>query len=293
MKKHWLLFGALLLQTVACEKKPVTPTPEPPAQIPISISAGVKTKVTDTAYEARDVVGLYVVNQGSELSASGNQATNEAFTYSGGQWTPARQLYWKDSKTTASFYCYYPHTASISDPLSVPFAVQQDQSSESGYKASELLWGSSLNVSPTSSAVAITTTHRMSAVFIYLNPGTGYSAETLWRDNPRLVLTGLRTHASLNLKTGEVSASGSAQEIIPLLEGGDHFRALVPPQSVNKENLLRLEIGGESFNFAETIEFKSNTQHTITLTVYKVSQGIDVGIGAWEVDGQDYGGTVN
>ena len=42
--------------------------------------------MTDLAYESGDVVGLYVVNDGSTLKPSGNHADNLAFSFDGSAW---------------------------------------------------------------------------------------------------------------------------------------------------------------------------------------------------------------
>ena len=282
----------------SCDKpndpQPVTPPqpePEPEAPIPINISFPI-TKVTDNAYESGDVVGLYIVNNGSTLSASGNHADNVAFSFDGSSWKTGSSLYWKDASTSASFYCYYPRVGNISDVSAIPFSVSTNQSTPSGYKSSELLWGARQNVAPTSNVVEITSTHRMSNLLVYIVPGNGYTAESLTGQNIEITLNNLKVNATLNAANGEVTAIGSPADITPYQEG-DHFRALVPPQSLQDQTLISLKVGDYSFSMKETITLKSNTQHKLTITVNKVSEGINIGIGDWETDGQDYGGTVN
>lgn len=297
MRNHFLTFTALVL-ALACNSPQPDPEPQPvppdpvAEMIPISISLTPFTKVTDAAYESGDVVGLYVVNNGSSLAPTGNHADNVAFTYDGGQWKSSTELYWKDSKTSASFYCYYPRTGSVTDISALPFSVNTDQSTLNGYKASELLWGSKTNVSPTSNTVDISTNHRMSNLLVYILPGDGYTAESLAQEEIKITLNNLKVKASLNLANGTVTASGNVADITPYKEA-DHYRALVPPQSIQNLTLISLEVGGYSFSFKQSITLKSNTQHTVKLTVNKVSEGVNIGIGDWEVDENDYGGTVN
>ncbi len=287
-----------MVLAASCDKpndpQPVTPPqpePEPEAPVPINISFPI-TKVTDNAYESGDVVGLYIVNNGSTLSASGNHADNVAFSFDGSSWKTGSSLYWKDASTSASFYCYYPRVGNISDVSAIPFSVSTNQSTPSGYKSSELLWGSRQNVAPTSDVVEITSTHRMSNLLVYIVPGNGYTAESLTGQNIEITLNNLKVNATLNAANGEVTAIGSPADITPYQEG-DHFRALVPPQSLQDQTLISLKVGDYSFSMKETITLKSNTQHKLTITVNKVSEGINIGIGDWETDGQDYGGTVN
>lgn len=294
MKKTGILAAALFV-IAACGK--TTPAPEPGPdpvveKIPINLSISPFTKATDTAYESGDVVGLYVVNQGSTLAPTGNHATNVSFTFDGSKWMAASELYWKDQSTGASFYCYYPRVGNVSDVTAVPFSVNTNQSTPAGYKASELLWGSRTGVAPTSDVVEIVTTHRMSNLLIYINPGNGYTAESLKEENIEVSINNLKPVATLNLGTGEVVATGNPADITPYQEN-EHFRALVPPQTIQNQTLISLKVGDYSFSVKETITLKSNMQHKVTLTVNKVSEGINIGIGNWESDPNDYGGTVN
>ena len=132
----------------------------------------------------------------------------------------------------------------------------------------------------------------MSNLLVYINPGNGYTAESLREEGIELTINNLTPSATLNLETGEVTATGSPADITPYQEG-DHFRALVPPQSIADQTLVSLRVGDYTFSAKETITLKSNTQHKVTLTVNKVSEGINIGIGAWESDETDYGGIVN
>lgn len=301
MKKRLFLIVAATCILLSCGKNPQSNTPcgETPGEktptetlIPINISVSPYTKATDSAYESGDKVGLYVVNSGTAFSNSGNHADNIAFTFTGSTWDGASDLYWKDQTTAASFYCYYPYISSISNVKEIPFTVKTDQSTIEGYKASELLWGAKSNVSPTSDVVDITTTHRMSNILVYVLPGNGYTAETIKQEGVQVTINNLKVNATMDAENGTVTAIGNAADIIPYPEG-DHFRALVPPQALDNQTLISLKVGGYSFSIKETIAFKSNTQHKVNLTVNKISEGINIGIGDWEVDNTDYGGTVN
>lgn len=292
--KKILVLVATVTMLLGCASKPEEPAPAPKEEqkIPINISVAPYTKVTDLAFETGDAVGLYVVNQGSSLENSGNHADNQRFSFDGSTWKGTADLYWKDQTTPASFYCYYPYAASVTNVKAMPFAVKSDQSTKAGYVASELLWGSKAGVSPTSSVVEIVTTHRMSNMLIYVLPGNGYTAESMKAEGLQVTINNLKVNATLDLETGAVTATGNVADITPYAEA-DHFRALVPPQAIQNETLISLKVGSYSFSLKETLTLKSNTQHKVTLTVNKVSEGVNIGIGAWEVDENDYGGTVN
>lgn len=295
--KHFLLSLAALSCLVSCTSgdDEIIPSPAPdpdPVKIPINISMNGWTRVTDTDYESGDKVGIYVVNyQGSSagaLQSSGNHVDNMCFTYTD-NWTPESDIYWKDETTKADFYCYYPY-GTPSDITAHPFSVKTDQSQQADYKASEFLWGKASGVSPTANAVPIITNRSMSNMLIYVAPGKGFTEETLAAATKSVRICNVKSSATVDLRTGVATATGSATEIIPYNEG-TYYRALLVPQTVaDGSNLITITVDGVDYTLAKGFTFKANTQHKFTVTVNKASSGVDIGVGNWEVDDTDNGG---
>ena len=302
MKKLFLMVAVGTMLCIGCSKKeggetpaPEKPTPEKPAEptkIPINVATSMWTRATDSAFELNDQVGIYVVNFNGEtagtLSSSGNHIDNMCFTYSG-SWTPATPVYWADQTTKADFYCYYPYASSVNSVSAYSFAVQTDQSTEAGYKNSEFLWGKREAVSPTAEPVQITVKHAMSNIIVKLQAGDGYTAADMERAT--ITVLGLKTQATINLATGVASAAGSGYDLTPKKEN-DGWRALVVPQSVSNAPLIKVEIDGDQYVLIQSISFEANKQHSCTLKVNRVGNGFNIGIGGWETDDNDYGGTV-
>ncbi len=252
----------------------------------------VWTKVTDTDFENGDKAGIYVVNYNGEtagtLAASGNHVSNNLYNYSFG-WEPVEEIYWKDQTTKADFYCYIPY-GNPTDVKAYPFSVKADQSALADYKASEFLWGKATGVSPTEKAVPITVSRVMSNMLIYLIPGKGFTEETLAAASKSVKICNLKTGATINLATGVATATGSAGDLVPYNEG-EYYRALVVPQTVaDGSNLVVVTVDGVNYTFSKGFTFEANTQHKFTIKVNKVGNGVDVGLGDWEVDGEDHGG---
>lgn len=297
MRKTVLFCMALFALLIGCSKgsEGIVPDPVPPSieskKIPISISTQI-TRATDSGFERDDKVGLYVVNYNGStsgtLAAKGNQVDNMRFTFSG-SWTPDQEIYWKDETTNADFYTYYPYTSSISNIAALPVSVQANQSSEANFKASDFLWGKNTNIAPTKESVSISVKHTMSNIIVKLLPGAGYKVEDL--ATAIVTITGLKTNATVNLTTGMVTATGITTEITPRIETGQ-YRALVVPQSVTDIDLIRVKVGDNTYLLKQTMDFISNKQYTCTITIDRSSQGINIGIGEWEVDDNDYGGTI-
>ena len=271
--------------------------PEDPTKIPIHLATSVWTRVTDSSFEQNDKVGLYVVNyDGSNagtLANAGNHVDNMGFTYSPStHWTPDSDIYWKDNATMADFYCYYPY-GEPSNVSAYPITVNTDQSTDVGYKGSEFLWGKREGITPTAEPVAVTVKHVLSNVVVYVKPGNGFTEETLASSDIAVKVCNVRTEATVNLATGEASAAGSAKSVVPYDETG-YYRALIIPQTIAANTaLVIVSVNGVQYTYTpdKSIELKSNTQHKFTVTVNKVGGGVDIGVGGWDIDESDYGGS--
>lgn len=289
MKKMFFL-AAIAATIMSCnnteESAPVTP-PIDETKIPINISTNI-TRVTDSAFEQGDKVGIYVVNEPNELASSGNHVDNVGFTYSD-KWTADEEIYWKDQTTKAVFYCYYPY-GTPNSITAYKFSTKADQSTLANYKASEFLWGKTGSVSPTESAVPISVNHMFSNALVVVEPGAGFTAESLAASNVEVKICNIKTDASINLASGAVSASGAPTSITPHNEG-TYYRALIVPQTVEENALIIVTIDGVNYTLTKGFTFKANTQHRFTVTVNKVNNGVNIGIGGWEIDDVDNGGS--
>ena len=272
----------------ACSQSGVELPNQEDGKIPINITTNI-TRATDTAFENGDKVGLFVVNVPNALKVSGNHADNICHTYSG-SWTAKTPIYWLDESTKADFYCYYPYSSTISNVDAYPFSVRADQKEEANYKASDFLWGKTTGVAPTKNSVNISVKHAMSNVIVKLVPGSGYTHSDM--ATASVSICGLKTSSTINLATGEVTATGRANDITPKKEKDGQYRALVVPQSVTDTDLIKVTVGDKTFTLNQSVNFQTGKQHTCTLKVDRTNQGINIGIGGWETDTDDFGGTV-
>lgn len=298
-----ILFAAVAATLVcSCEQpapapgpEPVIPTPQPD-RIPIRLSTDISTKATDNGYEHGDKIGVYTVNyvndEAGSLANSGNHLDNEGFTLDGTEWKSDNEVYWADQTTPADFYCYYPYTETVADVAALNFSVQEDQSTIEGYKASELLWGKTEGARPSADPVKITTKHALSNVIIYVAPGKGYTEETLAAEEITVTITGVKTTANLDLSTGKVTADGDLKNITPYKESG-WWRALVVPQDITGTQIIKVAVGSDEYTLSQTITFEQNKQHTCTLTINKIGEGVNISIGGWESADTDFGGTLD
>ena len=300
--KHLFFAACSILALAACSGSgsddPVSPTPTPGKKLPINISTNLNTRVMGNAFETGDKIGLFVVNHKQDgsagsLAVTGNHVDNMQYTYNG-TWTPATPVYWKDNTTHADFYLYYPYTSTISSVDAMPFSVSADQSKEANFKAADLLIGKTTNVAPTEAAVKIDAKHVMSQIAIKLVAGNGFTDASLKAAKLTVQVNRLKTNATANLSTGVVTAKGDDQNITPLKESDNNYKAIIVPQAVGEGNLITVNVDGRDFNLSKSSQFtafEAGRKYQFTVTLSKTSNGVNVSISKWEDDGIDYGGT--
>ena len=287
MKKLFTLMAAVAAMVSCSDNVENVPTTPETDKLPINISTTL-TRATDSAFETGDKVGIFVVNEPNALATSDNHVDNMGFTYST-TWTPDTPIYWLDQTTKADFYCYYPYAESVSTTAHT-FVTKADQSSLVNYKASEFLWGKVVGIAPTEEAVNITTNHTFSNALVILKPGDGFTEASLAAATKLVKICGVKTGATINLATGVATATGNATEVTPYLENGQ-YRALIVPQTTAEGALIVVTVDGVDYTLSRSMTFKANKQHKFTVTLNKVSNGVNVGIGGWETDEEDYGGS--
>lgn len=270
----------------------IKPDPKPAAKLEMKISPSIETsRATDDAFENGDCVGLYVVRyDGSKpglLAASGNYVDNMRFRYTG-VWTPDSPIYWPDNTTHADFYLYYPY-ADVRSVTAYPFAVKADQSTESAYKQSDFLIGKASDVAPSENAVGIIASHVMSRMIIYIEPGDGFTAQSLAAAAVSLRINGLQCGSTVDFASGSATPVGDAVSITPFF-AGDCYKALVVPQTVAEGNLITVTVDGRDYNLKKAFTFKKAVSHKFTVKVSRSSSGVNVSISAWGDDGTDNGG---
>lgn len=319
MKKILISAGVFILGVLgitSCLNDESGMNPEfAPQKITLSgeIQQVYQTRVNDAGFCNGDAVGIYVVDYNGEAAGAllddGNRADNVKHTFDEAayKWNAAYDIYWKDNKTNADIYGYYPYS-SPSDVNAYSFEVQKDQSQSAsngnmgGYEASDFLWGKAENVAPTDKVIKIGFKHIMASARITLAEGTGF-AEGEWATLEKQVLvTGTSRQSEINLATGVVTVKGSAEATgtIPYVKDSD-FRAIVVPQTVAAgTNLLNITVGGTSYLFKKDVEVKFNAgkQHNFTITVNKrdVTGQYEFvlsseSITAWENDGISHDAT--
>ena len=297
------------------EPTPIVPTPSPNGTIAINIDGNIDqisaTRANEGGFCHGDAVGIYAVNYvdgaAGTMVNEGNQADNVRFIFNFDEyrWVPDYDIYFLDDKTSVDIIGYYPYILNIEDVNAYPFEVQQKQNTDAtngmigGYEASDFLWGKAENIAPTESRIKLTFKHRMAGVQVSLIEGSGW-ADGEWAQVEKDVLvTNTKRNATINLATGEITATGEVQStgIIPYENGGE-WRAVVVPQSIAAATpLLTLTVDGVPYLYKYKVDgvptdfdYAPSKLHKFTVKVSKKEQTgvefevVSVAITAWEMD---------
>ena len=243
------------------------------------------TRASDFGFVTGDRMGIYIVDYENGvpgiLAANGNRASNVLYTFDSEEyvWTAPLQIYWRDSRTPIDVYGYYPGVNYIEDPAAYPFEVSWQQNAlpqegeVSNYEASDLLWGKATNVQPTANEIVIDYHHQLAGVCVTLVKGEGMS-DTEWEKIDKTVLVDNTIRScKFNLQTGEITVDGAVDRSIQMLpQSGDHYRAVVVPQTVAAGlSLISVTIDGKAYShtLTEPMKYQGGKMHNFTLTVNK------------------------
>ena len=290
MKQLKLLLGIAVALMVGCTEQDEAGQDREQQQDKICLGAEIEqvyqTRANDQGFADGDRMGVYIVDYSGDtpgtLLSRGNRADNVRYTLdeANHHWNSAYDVYWKDRHTHIDVYGYYPFTDTNPDDVkNWPFEVQKDQSTDAtaselgGYEQSDLLWGKVTDVAPTDRVINLPLTHRMSSIRLELTEGSYFDEGEYAALAKTVVVKGLRRSAVVNLATGNVTPTGTAQNdgIVPYQYNG-HYRAVVVPQTIEANApLFEFSIGGEPYSFRrnEAFEFVPGKMHTFTIRIDK------------------------
>lgn len=245
---------------------------------------GSSTRVTNTAFEEGDRIGLFITGKGTPLEQSGNYVNNAPLAYKGNQWSTDNPIYWDNG--TYDVYAYYPYATPVASVDDYPFTVATDQNG-SGYAESDFLWASKPAVSATGSPIALQFRHRMSRMYIKLIKGEEYEGD-LPADAEVYVHNTVPT-ATIDLSAGVVTRNpyGTAQSIRARSLGNHTYAAIIVPQRLdNRQPLVEVIMKGVSYLYESKFLFKPGLQHSVQLAISKNPEQIKIEIGGeienWE-----------
>ena len=263
-----------LLAVAACEKAPVTPETEPQkeAEVYDVRIAPVMTKVTQTAFEEGDAIGVTITRTG------GVYATNEKMSFDGSVFSGSLKWY-AEGAEGATLAAYYPYSAGGSSS----FAVQADQSA--GTSASDFVAGIKEGVLPSAHAVTVPFKHKLSAIQLNVtNNAQG--------DLASVALKGAKLVANIAADfTATVDETAPEGTVKAAKTGEDTYMLVVPPQTVAFVVTATTAGGNELSQILQEVTLEGGKKYSIGLIVNPDDLLVALGgdVQDWE-DGGEIGG---
>ena len=231
-------------------------------------------------------VGTFGVSAGT-LVTNGNN--NQYSVAASGALTPkSKGMKWPSGKVgTVDIFAYAPYQEGWTYNASNTFRVSDDQSTDAGYLASDLLYASVTGQTYTTSPVALKFQHQLARINVNVTTATDRPADL--PSSVDIYIGGtLRTY-SFNPSTGKGAVSGSTTKNIKIAKGvnvgkGYTAYAVIVPQTVKKgERFLKIDTGTDemvvaklkadvTFEEGKTYNFKAVVSpEGITLTLGSVT----------------------
>ena len=259
---------ALLLASCSQEEpgsEPGTQNGEIRFEIGFAPQTDPQTRVaTDTEFvstwENGDAIGIFAVEHGKGLAASGNYIHNVKLTYTGNSWTASEGIYWPKDGTKYDFYAYYPYSDAATDPTTIAFSVPVDQceatTGKPAYNRNDLLMAKNDNngagFGRNDRAVILSFKHALAMVQVKVSSSMvgNYASDAL-----SVWLNGCTTGCVLNLSVQTTTLSSSSTTTPQKIKmypcptddsapGIYAYRALVPVQTIAKGTaMFRFEYG--------------------------------------------------
>lgn len=284
--KRLFLYAAAAMVLAACNNDELA---EPKyvadeGEIQLDFAHPGNTRATDTQFEAKDRIGVFVTAEGEALQIGGNEVNNELFTYNGTSWTSKRKVYWNEGKHDV--YAYFPYAKNVNDIENYSFTVQADQNTGpdadglTGYTKSDFLWAGAKGVAASNNPVTMKFGHKMSNVVVKLLKGENYSGEI--SSATEVYIHGTVTKASVDLSTGDVAKddyAGTGTVRCRQLSVTEYTACVVPQNITSRRPLVEVITGGVSYLMEGKISLKQGCRHTFTVTLDKNPEKIKIEIG--------------
>lgn len=292
MKTKQFLYAASLLLLTACSSDDVQQS-QPVERIPVQLSYSTVQAVDTRAAAAQNLNDDYIASGKSVhvQIATVNGSTWDSYTYTtgdngamtapSGDGTP---LYPTDD-TNIKILAWYP--AGVTGTSG--FSVEQDQSSNDGYMASDLMFSNNVTdqekqVDP----VALTFVHKMAKIVINVTSGVGVNKIQ------SVTLKNVHRKTSFNELTGAVSTDTSDPAddvyVVKYDNVGDATAtaagaAVIPDQTINGSLLeITTDIGTATYSVSNK-HFVSGHKYTLNISVSRTTVNTTTAIGTWAADG--------
>lgn len=197
------------------------------------------TDIQTTAFLENEKVDVFISEDGTDGTTTSNPYAQPLVYTTGtnGALTTAEQQYFPTGGKSVNIHAVYPSgKVSAFDETPVDFTVEEDQSTEDNYKASDLMYGApkSNPVSPTYDAVVLTFKHLLSKVTVTLKAGNGNPS----LDGAKVELLNVYPTVKFTPSTQALgTAEGTATDITVMTTTGSSLSgsAVIVPQTLGQQ----------------------------------------------------------
>ena len=270
----YLLIAAAVLVLGGCTVEDMFETD---GRVPILLTAQVEasaptragTSVQDTQFASGETFNVYFPS-GASLTSTTFQTSDGSGTTECTGATPFMQA----GVNSCTVHAYYPSSVSQS---SESFSVEQDQSSDANYKASDLMYATAtVTKVGTSASGCLSFNHRMSKILVTAMAGNGVATITEVG-----IVSGKRTVNITAPQSCTLGTTLSDASYIRMWTGvGSAMTssaALIPPQVIDGDFLQVVTNLGTATYTLDSKTFAQGTSYQFNLTVNAVDIGARTG----------------
>ena len=262
-------------------------------KLPVKVSI-LSENIFGTGFEKGDKAGLFVVNGLGGVSVPESLSFNLPVTFGiGGKWNTEVPMYYSFPEEAVTFYCvypYFPYEDEAKDAKALHINVNTNQRMYQDYRVSDIRWGKSESAVHSGSIIEIDAKHIVSRLRVVLEAGTGWDSVDIM--DASVILCGFYVGGSLDVESGTVINENISDEINAYNEGDAVFSAFLLPQSTDRECRLRIIAGENDDELNVSAAMEAGKDYTCTVTLDKSGGKFSASIKGWEIDDNDYGGSV-
>ena len=218
-----------------------------------------------SALSTSNKVGVFVTS-GSTTITNGNN--NEHSVGAAGVLTTSNTMnYPTEDGAKVNIYAYAPYAASMALSSDNNFLVSTDQSAESGYLASDLVYASKTDQASSETAVALNFAHKLSQLQITIQNDANVDLSSAV-----VTVTGTKIATTFNPSTGTVgTASGDATAIkaATISTAGTVYAIVVPQDIAANTELVKITTSDKTYiaKLTSAVTFAAGKAHSFTARI--------------------------
>lgn len=304
MKKqisYYALLAAGLLTIAACSNDTQQGTLTTDGRTALQVTSGIQTRAHDNLWDAKDAIGIYMLEHGSTTIAEG--ASNRKYTTDAegtqGTFTPAtgQTIYFPvNDATRCDLVAYYPHTAIGSDNL-----YKVDVNTQNPQRAIDLMAAEKIeNKHKNDCIVQFNFVHKLVKLDITLKSDGTISAEQL--TGTVVNITNQQASATYNILEGGnvIPATTTPLKNVTLLTKGMKVEGIVLPSNSTESMFLTFTVpalDNQMFKWAikkaeGSPKFEAGKKYKYTITIGKQELSVTSTVTDW-IPGNSDGETGN